>query len=127
MTACPFCYPSPDRILLQNELCLALYDGYPVSRGHTLIVPRRHVSSVFELSVEETAEIWKMVETARQVLLATEGAEAFNIGINDGPAAGQTIDHAHVHLIPRHRGDVRDPRGGVRCVIPAKAAYWSDR
>lgn len=68
-----------------------------------------------------------MVETARQVLLATEGAEAFNIGINDGPAAGQTIDHAHVHLIPRHRGDVRDPRGGVRCVIPAKAAYWSDR
>jgi diadenosine tetraphosphate (Ap4A) HIT family hydrolase len=72
------------------------------------------------------AEIWKMVERARQVLLAKEGAEAFNIGINDGTAAGQTIDHAHVHLIPRCKGDVPDPRGGIRWVIPAKAAYWSE-
>lgn len=127
MLACPFCDPSPERILLQNELCLALYDGYPVSKGHTLIVPRRHVSSVFELSDEETAEIWRMIEAARQVLLAKEGAEGFNIGVNDGTAAGQTIGHAHVHLIPRRGGDVRDPRGGVRWVIPAKAVYWSER
>lgn len=127
MTACPFCNPSPERILLENELCLALYDGYPVSRGHTLIVPRRHVSSVFELSAQETAEICKMIDMARPILREREGAEGFNIGINDGTVAGQTIDHAHVHLIPRYKGDVRDPRGGIRWVIPAKAVYWSER
>ena len=126
MATCPFCSPSSDRVLLQNQNCLALYDGYPVTKGHTLIVPRRHVSSIFELSAEEVAEIWKMIALARQILLQKEGAEAFNIGVNDGRAAGQTIDHAHVHLIPRYSGDVPDARGGIRWVIPAKADYWSE-
>jgi len=126
MATCPFCSPSSERVLLQNQNCLALYDGYPVTRGHTLIVPRRHVSSVFELSAEEVAEIWKMIALARQILLQKAGAEAFNIGVNDGRAAGQTIDHAHVHLIPRYSGDVPDARGGIRWVIPAKADYWSE-
>jgi diadenosine tetraphosphate (Ap4A) HIT family hydrolase len=92
--------------------------------GHTLIIPRRHVGSVFDLTHEELLDLHALVVKARERLLKDLHPDAFNIGLNDGPAAGQTVPHAHIHLIPRKTGDVPDPRGGVRWIIPAKAKYW---
>ena len=92
--------------------------------GHTLVVPRRHVASIFELTEEEWGAVWSMVGVVRRELADEEVPDGFNIGVNDGTAAGQTIAHAHVHVIPRRTGDVEDPRGGVRWVIPAKVRYW---
>ncbi len=124
MDPCPFCAVSPDRITLENEHALAFRDGYPVAEGHTLVVPRQHVASVFDLGRAEQAALWRLVSKARQQLQAELNPDAFTIGVNDGVAAGQTVPHAHIHLIPRWTGDVPDPRGGVRWVIPGKAAYW---
>ena len=104
----------------------ALHDGFPVSPGHTLVVPRRHVGSLFDLAPEEQQDIWALVARVRERLNADHQVDGFNVGLNDGPAAGQTVLHAHVHVIPRYEGDLPDPRGGVRWVIPAKADYWSD-
>lgn len=130
MIACPFCellgQPANDRFVASNRSAIALSDGYPVSEGHTLIVPNRHVRSVFELMGEEQADVWALVAEARDRLRSSLGKqpEGFNIGPNDGEAAGQTVLHAHVHLIPRYSGDVPDPRGGIRWVLPRKANYW---
>ena len=121
---CPFCEPDPARIIHSGPECLALRDGFPVSPGHTLVVPRRHVASIFELNEEEWGAVWSMVGVVRRELAEEEVPDGFNIGVNDGTAAGQTIAHAHVHVIPRRTGDVEDPRGGVRWVIPAKVRYW---
>ncbi len=125
MTSCPFCSLFSDRILLKSELSLAFLDGYPVSAGHALIIPRRHVSSLFALSAEELGDAWKLVEATREILIQKHRPDGFNIGVNDGEAAGQTVGHAHIHVIPRYTGDVPEPRGGIRWVIPGKAAYWS--
>ncbi len=126
---CVFC----DRIergavLLSNDLAAAFLDGFPISQGHMLIVPRRHEADFLALSPEEQACIWAIVQPAR-VLIEANGQppDGYNIGINIGEAAGQTVAHAHLHVIPRHRGDVADPRGGVRWVIPGKARYWEER
>ena len=127
MEPCPFCAVSPDRITLENEHALAFHDGYPVAEGHTLVVPRQHVASVFDLDAGEQAALWRLVSEVRAQLQTALHTDAFTIGINDGVAAGQTVPHAHVHVIPRWKGDVPDPRGGVRWVIPGKAAYWSER
>jgi diadenosine tetraphosphate (Ap4A) HIT family hydrolase len=89
-----------------------------------LIVPKRHVASLFDLAEEEQDAIWRLVALVRAELMAQLKPDGFNIGVNDGPAAGQTILHAHVHIIPRRKGDVADPRGGVRWIIPSKARYW---
>jgi diadenosine tetraphosphate (Ap4A) HIT family hydrolase len=124
---CPFCSLSPESILDESPHALALLDGYPVARGHTLVVPRRHVASVFDLSPEEWADLWVLVRRVRLRVQALLDADGMNLGVNDGAAAGQTVGHAHVHLIPRHIGDVPDPRGGVRRVIPERADYWSAR
>lgn len=105
-------------------MAIAFPDAYPIAEGHTLVVPLRHVGSVYELSAEEQAASWRLVAEVRRSLIARYGVECFNIGINDGIAAGQTVPHAHVHVIPRWAGDVPDPRGGVRWVIASKAAYW---
>ncbi len=121
---CPFCEPDPARIVHSGPECLALRDGFPVSPGHTLVVPRRHVASIFTLNEEEWVAVWAMVGVVRRELAEEEVPDGFNIGVNDGTAAGQTIAHAHVHVIPRRTGDVEDPRGGVRWVIPAKVRYW---
>jgi diadenosine tetraphosphate (Ap4A) HIT family hydrolase len=121
---CPFCEPDSARIVHSEPECLALRDGFPVSPGHTLVVPRRHVASIFELNEEEWGAVWSMVGVVRRELAKEEVPDGFNIGVNDGTAAGQTIAHAHVHVIPRRTGDVEDPRGGVRWVIPAKVRYW---
>jgi diadenosine tetraphosphate (Ap4A) HIT family hydrolase len=124
--SCPFCAVEPARIAAQNEHAIALRDAYPVAPGHTLAVPRKHVSSIYELELEEQRALWDLVGEVRKQLLAEMQPDGFNIGFNDGLAAGQTVPHAHVHLIPRRRGDVRDPRGGIRWVIAENAPYWTD-
>ena len=125
MTDCPFCQRiSSGDVTDANAHAVAFADGYPVAAGHTLVVPRRHVASVFDLAAEEYAALWALVAQVRARLAASTGADGFTIGVNDGAAAGQTVGHAHVHVIPRRAGDVGDPRGGVRWVLPDRAAYW---
>ncbi len=124
---CPFCEVAEERLVLATKVAVAFRDAFPVSEGHTLVVPRRHVASVFELDMKELAIVWELVATARAGLLASVSPDGFTVGVNDGAAAGQTVEHAHVHVIPRFEGDIRDPRGGVRWVRPDQAAYWRDR
>jgi len=124
---CPFCDAPPARILLRNARAIALRDAFPISPGHTLIVPGRHVGSFFEATAEERAALLELLDEAKRGLDAEYAPASYNIGINDGPAAGQTIPHLHVHLIPRYDGDCKDPRGGVRWIVPGKADYWSAR
>ena len=122
---CPFCHQAVDRIVFKNELCYALYDRFPVSNGHLLVIPFRHFSSYFEATAEETAAIWSLVSYSHGVLQEKYKPDGFNIGINIGQHSGQTIFHLHVHVIPRYRGDVENPRGGVRGVIESKRIYSS--
>jgi diadenosine tetraphosphate (Ap4A) HIT family hydrolase len=121
---CPFCDLQADRVWAENEKALALYDGYPLAEGHTLVVPREHVASLFDLGVDEQMAVWRLVADVRSALARRFGPDGFNVGLNDGQAAGQTVSHAHVHVVPRYSGDVPDPRGGVRWIIPKKAVYW---
>lgn len=107
----------------ENEHAVALLDGYPVAQGHTLIVPKRSVPSIFELTNEELLACWKLLLAERKKLQRALRPDGFNVGVNDGDAAGQTVAHAHIHLIPRYRGDHPSPRGGVRAVIPGKSSY----
>lgn len=111
--------------MLENEYALAFGDGFPVAKGHTLVIPRLHVASIFDLGPAEQAAVWDLVAHVRAQLTDTLHPDAFTVGTNDGVAAGQTVPHAHIHVIPRWNGDVPDPRGGVRWVIPGMAAYWS--
>src|SRR5262249_20343186 len=100
-------------LLAQSALAVASAEGRPVSPGHTLVVPRRHVAGYFECTPAEKAELWRLVEEVRARLLEAYRPDGFNVGLNDGAAAGQTVHHAHIHVIPRYAGDVVDPRGGV--------------
>lgn len=121
---CPFCNLAASRIRGSDDLALIASDGFPVAPGHTLIVPRRHVASFFETTAAERASLLQLLEQAKAIVDAEFGPDAYNIGINDGPVAGQTVAHLHIHLIPRYVGDCTDPRGGVRWVLPEKAKYW---
>lgn len=123
--ACPFCTLPQERIVESNDSGVVIRDGYPVSPGHTLIIPRRHTGSFFELTGDERNDLMQLLEEAKQVIDAELNPNGYNIGINDGPAAGQTVPHLHIHLIPRYTGDCKDPRGGVRWVIAELADYWS--
>jgi diadenosine tetraphosphate (Ap4A) HIT family hydrolase len=122
---CPFCTLPADRILIEDEYAVVIRDGFPVTPGHTLVIPRRHVGSFFETTDGERASLLRLLDEARVALAAELKPDGWNIGINDGAAAGQTVPHLHIHLIPRYRGDREDPRGGVRWVMPEKADYWS--
>lgn len=122
---CPFCTLPPERNVARNAHGGVLRDLYPVSPGHTLVIPWRHVGSFFELTPEERAGLMDLLEAAKASLDAEFKPDAYNVGLNDGPAAGQTVPHCHLHLIPRYEGDVEDPRGGVRWVVPGKAKYWA--
>ena len=122
---CPVCQLDAARIAFADDVTLVIRDAFPVSPGHTLIIPRRHVGSFFELTPPERARMLELLTQAKAELDGTLQPDGFNIGINDGAAAGQTVAHLHLHLIPRYRGDTPDPRGGVRWVLPAKAKYWS--
>jgi diadenosine tetraphosphate (Ap4A) HIT family hydrolase len=122
---CPFCHLEKSRITLEDDCSAAFPDAYPVADGHMLVVPKRHVASLFDLPDEEREALWRLVALVRAKLASELRPDGFNIGVNDGLAAGQTVLHAHVHVIPRRAGDVADPRGGVRWVVPAKARYWA--
>jgi diadenosine tetraphosphate (Ap4A) HIT family hydrolase len=125
LAECAFCNLPKERILFEGEWTLLFRDSFPVSSGHTLIVPKRHVQSFFELEVPEVTEMMLFLRKAKTSLVDEFHPDGFNIGINDGAAAGQTVPHLHVHLIPRYLGDCEDPRGGVRWIFPEKAKYWS--
>jgi diadenosine tetraphosphate (Ap4A) HIT family hydrolase len=109
----------------EGNAILGLWDGFPVSPGHALLVPRRHIASWFDANAEERAELLEGIERAREAIEERQRPAGFNVGMNLGAAAGQTVAHLHVHVIPRYEGDVEDPRGGVRWVVPSKADYWS--
>jgi superfamily II DNA or RNA helicase/diadenosine tetraphosphate (Ap4A) HIT family hydrolase len=123
MASCPFCAPGPDRTFHTGPLTLGLWDVFPVSPGHALLVTKRHIASWFDATSHEQAELIAAVGIARAQIERSHDPHGFNVGINIGESAGQTIPHLHVHVIPRYRGDVADPRGGVRFVIPGRANY----
>lgn len=124
---CLFCSPSPGEIIAENPLAVAKRDVHPVSRGHTLIIPRRHVVTFFETTEEERLVMFRLIDEAKAILDQEHHPDGYNIGVNNGRAAGQTVMHLHMHLIPRYAGDKADPRGGVRWVLPEKAAYWQKK
>jgi diadenosine tetraphosphate (Ap4A) HIT family hydrolase len=121
---CPFCSMDISRVLISNQFATAVADAFPVSEGHALIIPKRHISSIFDATEEELVHIFKLVTQTRVLLNDQYQPQGLNIGINDGVAAGQTVMHLHIHLIPRYIGDQSDPRGGVRWIFPDKAKYW---
>lgn len=125
MPTCPFCAISPDRLVFATDLVVAIRDAYPVSPGHTLVIPRRHVATFFDATPEERAAIGEAVAALKDRLDAEllPKPDGYNVGFNAGEAAGQTVMHLHVHVIPRYTGDLLNPRGGVRAVIPHKADY----
>tara|TARA_Y100000589_G_C27023557_1_gene575929 strand:- start:495 stop:869 length:375 start_codon:yes stop_codon:yes gene_type:complete len=124
MNDCVFCNLDESRIEIENDLALSFKDLYPVTNGHTLVIPKRKVQSFFDLTEEETAAMFELLHLQKEDLKNKDSSiTGFNIGINDGEDAGQTIMHCHIHLIPRRSGDMEDPRGGVRGVIPEKQSY----
>ena len=126
MKSCLFCSIDENRIILENETVVAIRDAFPVSFGHTLIIPKRHIASFFETSKEEREAIVEALEQCKLILDKEFNPDGYNIGINDGVMAGQTVMHLHIHLIPRYKGDSTDPRGGIRWIFPGKARYWKE-
>ena len=120
---CIFCNLASERIIAENELCLAIRDGFPVSEGHILIIPKRHVADYFDLTSDEIAAMQIMMKESKCQLDNTLHPDGYNVGVNVNAAAGQTVFHVHMHLIPRYIGDVENPKGGVRGVIPGKQKY----
>ena len=120
---CPFCAPPAPRVVSQTATTLTIRDGFPVSPGHTLVIPKRHVATFFDATRAELADLTDALFAAREALDRELSPAGYNIGVNCGPAAGQTVMHLHVHLIPRYTGDVADPRGGVRHCIPGRGPY----
>jgi diadenosine tetraphosphate (Ap4A) HIT family hydrolase len=122
---CTYCTLSESRIIDQSPLTLVFRDVFPVSPGHTLIIPKRHVESYFDLTDQEREDMTFMMMRAKNALKTELSPHAFNIGINEGFAAGQTVTHINMHLIPRFKGDVPEPRGGIRWIFPDKAVFWN--
>lgn len=125
LEACPFCNLPSERVIARNGVGMVIRDAYPVAVGHTLVIPQRHFASYFDATQEEHEGLRALLLESKWQLDATLAPSAYNIGVNDGSAAGQTIAHLHIHLIPRFPGDKADPRGGVRWIFPDKADYWS--
>ncbi len=122
---CPFCDVSQSTRLrvAETERSVAFTDNYPVSAGHTLLTPKRHAGSLFELSDEEALDLFRLLVRVRSILQEQFKPDGFNIGVNEGKAAGQTVRHVHVHMIPRYIGDVDRPAGGIRNIIPNRVRY----
>ncbi len=121
---CPFCIVEQEReIIASTSLSLAFFDGFPVSPGHALIIPRRHVASFFDLTEEERQDLLSLLDRVKGIVEEKYHPDGYNIGVNVGAAAGQSVFHVHMHLIPRYVGDVQNPKGGVRGVIPSKQKY----
>jgi len=113
--ACELC--TPKRVISENELAYMCPDNHALSRGHTLIVPKRHVADFFQMTSQEQVAVLELLRKARQLVGSEHSPDGYNIGVNVGQAAGQSRMHVHVHLIPRYRGDVPNPKGGIRCVL----------
>jgi diadenosine tetraphosphate (Ap4A) HIT family hydrolase len=124
MTDCVFCPPPADRIIIDRPLAVAIRDAYPVSPGHALLVPKRHVYGWSDAMRDEKIALLDLLDAVRHVIDAEHEPDGYNVGFNDGTAAGQTVFHLHIHVIPRYRGDTPDARGGIRHVVPEKARYW---
>lgn len=122
--SCPFCALPPERIIKENQYAVFILDAYPVSKGHSLIIPKKHTASWFDITAIERDGMISLLDVAKEKITSEASPDGFNIGINDGAAAGQTVPHLHMHLIPRYTNDQPDPRGGIRWVIPEKAEYW---
>ncbi len=121
---CLFCNVGEERIIAENDLAFAIRDGFPVTELHSLIIPKRHVSDYFELTEEELLACNDLLRIVKEEILARDtSVKGFNVGANSGLVAGQSIFHCHIHLIPRREGDVPNPKGGIRHVIPGKGAY----
>ena len=117
MTNCELC--SPQDVLLENALAYVRYDNNSLSRGHVLVVPKRHVAAFFDMTADEQAAVLALLNKVQKSIQKEHAPDGYNIGVNIGKAAGQSRMHVHVHLIPRYAGDVPDPRGGIRCVLPS--------
>jgi diadenosine tetraphosphate (Ap4A) HIT family hydrolase len=119
---CPFCHVDRETIV-ENEHALAFLDLFPVSAGHSLVIPKIHIESVFELPSPIYVACFTLARDLKNILQKKHNPDGFNVGINCGVHAGQTVMHAHIHVMPRYQGDIRDPRGGVRHIIPGKGIY----
>jgi len=120
---CIFCNIDKERIILENEDAFAVYDVFPVSKGHMLVIPKKHIKNYFDADEQTKTHLWKLVDECKEMADNIFAPQGYNIGINCGEAAGQTVMHLHIHLIPRYKGDIENPRGGVRGVIPDKRIY----
>ena len=120
---CPFCSMPAERVIESTVDAFAILDAYPASPGHTLIIPRRHVASAFDLTVDEITSVLHLIHAARERIDRTLKPTGYNVGVNVGRNAGQTVLHVHIHVIPRYPGDVTDPAGGIRHVIPGKGRW----
>lgn len=124
MEGCVFCGGiEKDRVLFETRKWIAMYDKYPVSKGHVLLIPKKHYETFFDLPEQLTNSIQYWIKHIKNILDDKYHPSGYNIGVNCGKSAGQTVMHCHIHIIPRYDGDVEDPRGGVRCVIPSKQKY----
>ena len=121
--SCPFCNINEDKIIAKNKFSYAIYDKYPVNKGHILIISKEHICDYFDASTEVREAIFNLMEDCKSLLNNKYNPDGYNIGFNCGKEAGQTIMHLHLHLIPRYEGDIEDPTGGVRGVIPEKRVY----
>jgi len=124
---CPFCSLNETDFITEDGLTVVIRDKHPVSSGHSLIILKRHVESFFQITDEEKLSLLKAIDQGKTLLDKDFKPDGYNIGINDGEVAGQTIKHLHIHLIPRYAGDSQDPRGGIRWIIPTKAPYWDEK
>ncbi len=117
---CPFCNPFADDIIAKNDLCYARWDRFPVSKGHLLVIPFRHIPDFFSLTSQERLATLELIDECKQVIEEHFRPAGYNIGFNVGEAAGQSIMHCHCHMIPRYAGDVSEVRGGIRGVVPGR-------
>lgn len=120
---CPFCLEKDSRLIIENELAFAIFDIFPVSKGHCLVITKRHIPDFFEVTPEEISALFSLVKEMKTIIEEKYHPAGYNIGVNVNETAGQTVPHVHIHIIPRYNGDVENPRGGVRHVIPWKGNY----
>lgn len=120
---CPFCRQPETEVIGENELALAFFDKFPVNTGHVLIVPKRHFADLFEATREEMKAMMELLLDVKKLLQDQFNPDGYNVGVNVGAAAGQTVFHLHMHIIPRYHGDVKDPRGGIRKIKPSIIPY----